>query len=60
MEAALQRVELAATFAQWERRKHLVRGTTLAGWGFRLLAQPRIRWLIATSLLARLRRRRLR
>jgi hypothetical protein len=58
MEATLQRTQLAATFAQWEMRKALARGTTLLGAGFRLFAQTRIRWLIATSLLAPLRRRR--
>jgi hypothetical protein len=58
LEASLQRTELADTFHQWEKRKALAWGARLAGWGFRLFAQPRIRWLIATTLLSRLRRRR--
>jgi hypothetical protein len=58
LEASLQRTELADTFHQWEKRKALAWGARLAGWGFKLFAQPRIRWLIATTLLSRLRRRR--
>jgi hypothetical protein len=64
LEAMLQRNELAATFAKWEKRKALAWGSTLAsslaGWGFKLFAQPRIRWLIVSSLFARLRGRRFR
>jgi hypothetical protein len=58
LEASLQRAELAATFEKWEKRKVLAWGARLAGWGFRLFAQPRIRWFVATTLLSRLRRRR--
>jgi hypothetical protein len=58
MEATLQRVELSATFEKWEKRKVLAWGTWVAGLGFKLFAQPRIRWLIATTLLSRLRSRR--
>jgi hypothetical protein len=58
MEASLQRSELSATFEKWEKRKVLAWGTWIAGWGFKLFAQPRLRWLIATTLLARLRSRR--
>lgn len=58
MEATLQRAQLAATFAEWETRRALAWGTTVASWGFRLFAQPQVRWLIATTLLARLRGRR--
>jgi hypothetical protein len=58
LEASLQRSELAATFETWEKRKALAWGSRIAGWGFRLFAQPRIRWLIATTLLSRLRSRR--
>jgi hypothetical protein len=58
LEASLQRAELADTFDQWEKRKALAWGAQLAGWGFKLFAQPRIRWLVATALLSRLRRRR--
>jgi len=58
LEASLQRSELADTFEQWEKRKALAWGARIAGLGFRLFAQPRIRWLIATTLLSRLRGRR--
>ena len=58
MEATLQRLELSATFEKWEKRRVLAWGTRIAGLGYKLFAQPRIRWLIATTLLARLRSRR--
>ena len=58
LQASLQRSELAQTFEQWEKRKALAWGARLAGWGFKLFAQPRIRWLVATTLLSRLRRHR--
>lgn len=57
LEASLQRSHLADTFHEWEKRKALAWGARVAGWGFRLFAQPRIRWLVATTLLSRLRRR---
>lgn len=57
LEAALQRVELADTLEGWEKRKALAWAARIAGWGFKLFAQPRIRWLIATTVLSRLRRR---
>jgi hypothetical protein len=58
MEALLQRTELAATFAKWESRKAMAWGATAAAWGLKLVAQPRIRWLLVTTLLARLKGRR--
>jgi len=58
LEASLQRSQLADTFEQWEKRKALAWGARVAGWGFKLFAQPRIRWLVATTLLSRLRGRR--
>ncbi len=58
LEASFQRGELADTFGRWEKRKALAWGARIAGWGFRLFAQPRIRWLIATTVLSRLRRHR--
>jgi hypothetical protein len=58
IEASLQRSELCDTFEKWEKRKALAWGARLAGWGFRLFAQPRVRWLVATTLLSRLRGRR--
>jgi hypothetical protein len=56
-EATLQRATLSATFAQLEQRRALAWGEKAATWGFRLLSQPKIRWLIASGILARLRRR---
>jgi hypothetical protein len=58
LEASLQRSDLADTFQEWEKRKALAWGARVAGWGFKLFAQPRIRWLVATTLLSRLRRHR--
>jgi hypothetical protein len=58
LEASFQRMELADTFVTWEKRKALAWGARIAGWGFKLFAQPRIRWFVATTLLSRLRRRR--
>lgn len=57
IEATLQRAALAATFAELEERRALAWGGTVARWGFRVLARPRVRWLIATNLLSRLTRR---
>ena len=57
MEARLQRAQLAATFASWEKKRALAWGGTLATWGFRLLALPKVRWLIAANVLSRLKRR---
>ncbi len=57
LEASFQRSELADTFDKWEKRKALAWGARIAGWGFRLFAQPRIRWLVATTLLSKLKRR---
>ena len=57
LEAGLQRVALAATFAQWEEKKILAVGATLLTWGWKLLAVPRVRWLLAATLLSRLRKR---
>ena len=58
MEASLQRAHLAITLARWEKRRALAWGGTLAQWGWRLLSAPRWRWMIATQLLSRLKRRR--
>jgi hypothetical protein len=58
MEASFQRAELMETFAGWEKRKALAWGARIAGWGLKLFAQPKIRWLVATTLLSRLRRHR--
>ena len=57
IEAGLQRATLAATFAKWQERRLLAVGSTLASWSWRLLAVPRIRWLVAGSVLAKFRGR---
>ena len=58
IEADLQRAALTATFAKWQQRRLLAVGSTIASWSWRLLAVPRIRWLVAASVLAKLRGRR--
>jgi hypothetical protein len=58
MEADLQRATLVATLRKWEQHKLLTIGSTLASWGWRLLAVPKVRWLVAASVLSRLRGRR--
>lgn len=55
MEADLQRATLAATFRKWQDRKLLAIGSTVATWGWRALAVPKIRWLVAATVLSRLR-----
>ena len=57
LEASSQRSQLADTFHEWEKRKALAWGARIAGWGFKLFAQPNIRWFVATTLLSRLKRR---
>lgn len=59
MEAALQRASLAATLAKLEKRRALAWGGQAASWGARLLATPRVRWLLAAGLFSRLKRKRL-
>jgi uncharacterized coiled-coil protein SlyX len=58
MEAAMQRASIAAAAASLRERRSLVWGATAARLGMRLLAVPRVRWLIFGSVLAKLRRRR--
>lgn len=58
IEAGLQRTALAATFTKWQERRMLTIGAAVATWSWRLLSRPRIRWLIAATVLASLRRRR--
>ena len=60
LEAMLQRTELASTFARWEKRKTLAWGSTLATWSFKLFSQPRIRWMLLSTLVSRFTRRRAR
>jgi hypothetical protein len=56
-EAGIQRAELIATLAGLEKRRALAWGGKVATWGYRLLSVPRVRWLIAASVLARLKRK---
>lgn len=56
MEADLQRATLAATFRKWQDRKLLAAGSTIATWAWKLLSAPRVRWLVAATVLSRLRR----
>jgi len=57
MEADLQRAALAASFAQLQERRLLAVGSTLATWGWKLFSVPKIRWLVAATVLNRLRSR---
>lgn len=58
MEAQLQRATLAATLTQWERNRPLVWLGTMGRLTVRALSVPRIRWMLFTGALSRLRRRR--
>ena len=58
MEADLQRATLGATLRRWQEHKLLTIGSTVASWGWRLLSVPKVRWLVAASVLSRLRGRR--
>jgi hypothetical protein len=57
VEAGVQRADLAATLAGLEKRRALAWGGKVATWGVRLFSQPRARWMIAASVLARLKRK---
>ena len=57
MEADLQRAALAASFAQLQERRLLAVGSTLVTWGWRLFSVPKVRWLVAATVLNRLRNR---
>jgi hypothetical protein len=56
-EAGVQRAALAATFASLGQRRALEWGGKAASWAYRLLATPRVRWLVAANVLSRLGRR---
>jgi hypothetical protein len=58
IEAGVQRAALAATFAKWQERRLLAVGSTIATWGWKLMSVPRIRWLVAATVLAKLKKRR--
>lgn len=57
IEAEMQRIALAATFAAWEERRTVAWATTLGALALQLLAIPRIRWLVLASVLAKLKPR---
>ncbi len=57
MEAGLQRATFQATLRKWQERKLLAVGSTLANWGWKLFSVPKIRWLVAATVLSRLRGR---
>lgn len=58
MEADLQRAMLSTTLRRWQEHKLLTIGSTVASWGWRLFSVPKVRWLVAASVLSRLRGRR--
>lgn len=58
VEADLQRAALAATIQKWQDRKLLALGSTVLSWGWRLMAIPKVRWLVVATVLSRLRGRR--
>ena len=58
LEAQLQRATLAATFAEWQDRRSLVWLTGAGRIALRMFATPRVRWLVLTTILRRLRRKR--
>jgi hypothetical protein len=51
LEAEVQRAALAATFARWERRRALGWAAGAGRTLFRVLANPRIRWVVLAALL---------
>ena len=57
IEAGLQRATFQATLRKWQERKLLAVGSTLASWGWKLFSVPKIRWLVAATVLSRLRGR---
>ena len=58
LEAQLQRATLAATLAEWEDRRSLVWLTGASRIAMRVLATPRVRWLVLGAILRRFRRKR--
>jgi len=57
LEADVQRAALAATLARWERRRALGWATGTGRVLFRLLANPRIRWLVLAAVVRGLKRK---
>lgn len=56
LEAEMQRVALAATFAELEQKKTLAYAASLGSVAVNLLRIPRIRWLLMATVLARLKK----
>ena len=57
IEADLQRSTLSATLHRWQDRRLLTAGSAIAGLAWKLLAAPKLRWLLVGTALARLRGR---
>ena len=55
LEAEVQRAALAATFARLEQRRALSWATGAGRTVMRVLAMPRVRWLLLAAVLRRLR-----
>ncbi len=58
LEAEVQRAALAATFARLEQRRALSWAAGAARTALRVLAMPRVRWLLLAAIIRRLRRAR--
>ena len=57
LQAHVQRVTLAATLAEWEKKRSLEWLGQLARLGVKVLSTPRMRWLMLATVLRRLRRK---
>ena len=57
LQAHVQRVTLAATLAEWEKKRSLEGLGQLARLGVKVLSTPRMRWLMLATVLRRLRRK---
>lgn len=57
LEAEMQRVALAATFAELEQKKTLAYAASLGSMAFNLLRVPRIRWLVMATVLTKLKKK---
>ena len=57
LEAEVQRAALAATFARWEQRRALGWAAGAGRTLFKVLATPRVRWVLLAALLRGLKRK---
>jgi hypothetical protein len=57
LEAEVQRATLAATFARWEQRRALGWAAGAGRTLFRVLANPRVRWVLLATVLRGLKRK---